>query len=131
MRLKKFLLGAAKAVAWGLLGCVSMLIVVAVLVLQNRPELKVWHTAKLDEEFRANRGVEDFESYLALEERLWAQLEQDVFARVESDDRTQINRFNRGSRSDPTAIGGDWNRSFELEHDQPKIGVLAIHGLSD
>ena len=73
------------------------LLVIFVLVLDSRPDLKVWHIADLDEEFTAGSDVDTFDQYLALEERLFAQLQRDVYAQIEQDDRHRINRYHRGS----------------------------------
>ncbi|MHC4960150.1 MAG: alpha/beta hydrolase [Planctomycetota bacterium] len=131
MRIRGILLGATKGVLWGVLGCVLMLVVVVIVVLEDRPDLKIWHTADLDAEFRAGSETDTFEKYLALEERLFAQLEERVCSKLEASDRSTLNRFNRGSMSDPKVFERDWNRTFELKQDQPKAAVLAVHGLSD
>ena len=91
----------ALPLAYGLAGAVLVLLVVFVWFVNHKPDLEVWHTADLDEEFTDGSAVDDFEAYLALEERLFAQLEERVFERIEEDDRRQINRFHRGSLSDP------------------------------
>ena len=47
--------------------------------------LEPWHTARLSEEFDAGMlgdEVSSFADYLALEDRLFAQLEEKVYARV-------------------------------------------------
>ena len=70
-----------------------------------------------------------------LEKRLFAQAHEEVYDRIEPADRGLINRYNRGSLSDPGRWSPNWNRSFELTIDpsagKPKAGVLLIHGLSD
>ena len=47
--------------------------------LEGRPDLHVWHLAELDEEFTASSPVESFEEYLALEDRLFRQLDERVY----------------------------------------------------
>ncbi len=54
-----------------------------VMVLNARPDLRVWHEANLDEEFSARSEVETFAGYLALEERLFAQLQTEVYDKVD------------------------------------------------
>ena len=84
--MKGFLLSATKqtikTLSYGLLGGFSVLIVLFVLYLESRPDLKVWHEARLDAEFTAESPVQSFADYLALEERLFDQLEERVFSRV-------------------------------------------------
>jgi len=114
----------------GTVGGVATL-VTFVLVLDSRPDLKVWHVANLDEEFTTRSDVDTFGHYLALEERLFGQLQREVYDKVEGEDRHRINRYHRGSFADPERWPRNWNRSFELTQDDPQIGVLLIHGMSD
>jgi hypothetical protein len=55
----------------------------AVYIVSNNPDLEVWHTATLDEEFSTQRSDEipDFEAYRRLEEELFAQLERNWIPR--------------------------------------------------
>lgn len=133
--MKKLVIGlvrqSVKALAYGLTGGLVVLITVFVIHLNNRPNLKVWHTADLDAEFTADSGVETFTDYLALETRLFEQLDERVYSRIEPEDRRLINRYHRGSLSDPGRWPANWNRSFEFPRDQPGAGVLLLHGMSD
>ena len=132
--MKHFLLGTAKhtlkALGYGIVGGIAVLIVVFVLQLERRPDLKVWHEVELDAEFTAD-GVKSFEDYLSIEVRLFAQLDEGVYARIESGDRRLINRYHRGSLSDPQRWSPNWNRTFELSVTAPKAGILLLHGMSD
>ncbi len=118
-------------VACGVSGGVLALLVTALVFLGNRPDLSVWHTAKLDEEFTAASEVESFLQYLKLEDRLFAQLNSQVYDNINAGDKTEINRYNRGSLTDPDAQSTNWNRSFEFPNADAHAGVLLIHGLSD
>ena len=120
-----------KTLVYLTLGGLTVLLTVFVLYLESRPDLKVWHDAELDAEFTAGSPVADFSEYVQLEEKLFQQLEKNVYARVEPGDRNLLNRFNHGSMSDPTLWEQDWNRTFELSHQSPKAGVLLLHGMSD
>jgi alpha-beta hydrolase superfamily lysophospholipase len=120
-----------RAIVYGVPGGLIVLTVVFIVQLEGRPDLEVWHRAHLDEEYTADSGVETFAGYLALEDRLFAELETDVFEKVDAGDRTIINRFNRGSLSDPARWGRDWNRSFERPSQDAAVGVLLVHGMSD
>ena len=125
--LKKLLL----ALLCGALGGVFTLILVVVLLLDNRPDLKVWHEAELDAEYTADSPVADLKAYRVLEERLFQQLEQQVLDRVPPEDRGVLNRYHRGSLTDPARWDINWNRTFELESAAPAAGVLLLHGMSD
>jgi alpha-beta hydrolase superfamily lysophospholipase len=119
-----------KVLAFWLAGVFFACIVAFVLYLQNRPDLKVWHTVELDEEFTAG-AVDTFDAYLDLEGHLFDQLDTEVIDRIEPEDRLAINRYHRGSRTDPAQWARNWNRSFEFPARDPKIGVLLLHGMSD
>ncbi len=119
------------ALIFGILGGVLVAIIGGVVILEQRPDLEVWHTARLDEEFEADSDVRSFEDYLALEERLFAQLEERVYSKVRLSERHQLDRFTHGSRSDPGRWPVNWNRTFELQVEDPRAAVLMLHGMSD
>ena len=116
---------------YGLPGSIVIALFVYIHIIDNRFELSVWHHADLDEEYSLESDISDFSQYLALEDRLFAQLDKLVYAEVPQDGRNSVNRFSRGSLSDPSRWPVNWNRSFVLEHDAPAAGVLLLHGLSD
>ncbi len=120
-----------RALFYGAIGATIVVIILAVRYLDNRPDLNVWHTAELDEEFTENADVKTFKGYLALEDRLFAQLDKQVYAKIKPADQRKINRYHRGSLADPDSWDMNWNRSFELKTETPKIGVLLLHGMSD
>jgi alpha-beta hydrolase superfamily lysophospholipase len=120
-----------KFLAAGLTGVVITILAVFVYVLDSRPDLSVWHLADLDEEFTTRSDVQDFDAYLALEDRLFEQLDELVYAQVPTGPGNAINRYSRGSLSDPSRFPVNWNRSFELRQEAPKAGALLLHGLSD
>ncbi len=120
-----------RLIGYGLLGSVIVALVVYVRLLESRPDLSVWHHADLDEEFTVDAEVSDFDQYLALEDRLFAQLDELVYAEVPQGSRNVINRYKRGSLSDAGRWPVNWNRSFVLRNDKPEAGVLLLHGLSD
>jgi len=97
------------------------------------PPLRPWHTEKLTEEFTAEKAdeVATFDDYLALEDRLFAQLDEEVYARVETGPDYELVRYSSGSAADPRNDDPDWNRSFELTTPGPVGGVLLLHGMSD
>lgn len=131
----KALIRILKAIVYGVIGASLMLVAVGIYVLNRKPDLKVWHTVELDEEFTTSSDVNSFAEYLQLEERLFAQLDEKVYARIDAADKRLINRYHRGSLSDPQRWPRNWNRSFELTLEQPdavaEARVLLLHGLSD
>ena len=110
---------------------VPVLVAVYVWYMNNRPDLNVWHTADLDAEFTAESPVDSFAGYLALEEQLFKQLDERVYAKTQLSGQHLIKRYNRGSLSDPGRWTPNWNRSFEMPAEAPRAGVLLLHGLSD
>jgi alpha-beta hydrolase superfamily lysophospholipase len=95
--------------------------------------LEPWHTEKLSEEFTAAKTdeVQTFDDYLKLEDRLFAELEEEIIAQVETGPEYGLVRYSSGSASDPQHYQQNWNRSFELRSDVPAGGVLLLHGMSD
>jgi alpha-beta hydrolase superfamily lysophospholipase len=97
------------------------------------PPLEPWHTERLTEEFTAAkaRKVRTFGDYRQLEERLFSQLEEQVYARTEIGPSQELVRYSTGSAADPRNDQPDWNRSFERIPRAPIGGVLLLHGMSD
>jgi len=115
----------------GLLGALLVLIVVGVVSLNKRPDLKVWHDTVLDAEFDRKSGPDSFAGYLELEDRLFKQLDKMIYARIDAEDEIAVNRYFHGSLSDPARWPVNWNRTFVLGAEQPKAAVLLLHGMSD
>ncbi|MCK6372334.1 MAG: alpha/beta fold hydrolase, partial [Gammaproteobacteria bacterium] len=96
-------------------------------------ETAVWHDVRLTEEFTLEKAadVRTFGDYLALEERLLAELDAKVYAVTGAGPEKGLLRFSPGSVSDPRAWNPNWNRSFELPAAKPAGGILLLHGMSD
>ena len=122
-----------KALASALLGLLLILIVGYGWFLFRGPAPSVWHTARLDAEFKARdeQSVGTIAGYKALEDRLYAELQTEVLDKVQPEDRIAFNRYNRGSRSDPAVWNVNWNRTFEITPPNPVGGALLLHGLTD
>jgi len=120
-----------KALIYGITGGLVVLIIIFVMFLESRPELKVWHQVELDTEFTADSPVQSFEDYLAMEKQLFDQLDKRILNRIPTGDQNLINRYHRGSLSDPGRWSTNWNRTFELSTNKAKAGVLLLHGMSD
>lgn len=120
-----------KALFFAGLGAIATVVAVAILVINKKPELSVWHQVHLDEEFTARSQVTSLPDYLALEGRLFAQLNNEVYNKVADRERTDFNRYHSGSKSDPEIWPQNWNRTFELAASKAPYGVLLLHGYSD
>ncbi|MCK5498690.1 MAG: alpha/beta fold hydrolase, partial [Gammaproteobacteria bacterium] len=112
-------------------GGLITILILAVVYLNHQPELKIWHTIKLDSEFTVSKPVKNFADYQALEERLFAQLKERVYDQIKPEDQFSINRYYQGSMSDPDQWSPNWNHSFELSTGTAVAGVLLLHGMSD
>ena len=117
---------------WGLFGFIG---VATILYVAGRggPSLEPWHTEKLTAEFTAKKGdvVRTFDDYKQLEDKLFAQLEKQVYPAVGTGPAYALVRYSAGSAADPQRRSPNWNRSFELRTDSPVGGALLLHGMSD
>jgi alpha-beta hydrolase superfamily lysophospholipase len=97
------------------------------------PSLEPWHTEKLTAEFTAEKvdKIRTFDDYKQLEDKLFAQLEEQVYPRIGSGPAYALVRYSSGSSADPQRRSPNWNRSFELSSDSPAGGALLLHGMSD
>ena len=97
------------------------------------PPLEPWHTENLDAEFTAGKAdeIRDFDAYLRLEDEVFRQLQEEVYAHTAIGPGYALVRYSTGSAADPRQHRPDWNRSFELTAEVPAGGVLLLHGMSD
>lgn len=95
--------------------------------------LEPWHTERLSDEFTAKDADEvlTLDDYLAVEARLFKELDDEIYSQVPTGDAYALFRYSSGSLSDPRSRGPDYNRTFELEAEDPLGGVLLLHGLTD
>ncbi len=118
---------------------VALAIVVATILLvrafdsRGLPELSIWHRTVLQAEFTqadAER-IRTLKDYLDNENRLFEELQKTVYGRVKTPEKLVVNRYVTGNLSDPGRFSQNWNRSFELEPERVRGGVLMLHGLTD
>ena len=115
-------LGAAASVL------ATIVLVFAVQARLRLPELRAWHTETLEREFRAGRDApKSFPEYLALEERLFADLRERVLQ-----DTQAFGRYNGNSVVAHLALETKYNHSYELvPPGEVRGAALLVHGLSD
>ena len=118
---------------WGLLSIIVALLTLLAAQGCSSVPLEPWHSTVLDEEFTASNTdeIQTFGDYLQLEERLFMQLETEIYAGIETGPEQALVRYSPGSLADPQGRHPNWNRSFELSADQPVGGVILLHGMSD
>jgi len=116
-----------------------MLLVLIILVsyvtaYSTAPDLKPWHTVILTEEFTAvmvDNQVRNFDDYMALEDKLFRQLDEQIYAESATGPGHSLERYSPGSAADPHRRQTNWNHSFELTNAAAAGGVLLLHGMSD
>lgn len=128
---KALLIRTLKIAAMIVFGGFTTGIIVLVIALNARPDLKVWHEARLNYEFTESADIEDLAAYLALEDRLFSELRKEVYDQIEEADKREVNRYHAGSLSDPGRWPKNWNRTWVAEPESPQRGVLLLHGMSD
>jgi len=99
---------------------------------RSMPALQVWHTPLVNE-FTARDATprSTLQDYLDQEARLFDELRDKVYARVESTDTLTYNRYLAGGLQNPEWQQQNWNRTFELVPEVIKGGALLLHGLTD
>jgi alpha-beta hydrolase superfamily lysophospholipase len=118
---------------WSVAGCVACVVMLLNIQGCSGPPLKPWHTEKLSAEFTIEKAdeVTSFDDYQRLEDELFVQLEEKVYAHTATGPDYALVRYSTGSAADPQHHRPNWNRSFELNADAPVGGVLLLHGMSD
>jgi alpha-beta hydrolase superfamily lysophospholipase len=92
------------------------------------PPLRSWQTVHLEEEFTADDAPDcpTLADYLAIEEKVFAELDEKIIQNLTPSDRPLANRYAR-----PLPAGLNWNRTIEWRPETIRGGVLMLHGLSD
>jgi alpha-beta hydrolase superfamily lysophospholipase len=99
----------------------------------DSPALMPWHEELLQSEFsvKDTRNINSFADYLTLEDAVFTELDQRIYADSDTGSEHAIQRYSKGSLADPGQRQPNWNRSFELPGDTAIGGVLLLHGMSD
>lgn len=98
---------------------------------QQQPDLSLWHTTPLSEEYNQHTPVRTFDEYLTLENKLFAEVNEKIIQKFPSVANDSLNRFDPNSQASPNRFSQNWNKSFELFRESPKAGILLLHGLGD
>jgi pimeloyl-ACP methyl ester carboxylesterase len=118
-------------------GAVVALFSLYLAIVNRMPELQEWHRPVLSDDFRARDANESFAAYLERERALFDELGEFVRDRTEREGlvyeqgMVPFDRYLAPSPSNPANHDFDWNRTFVFEPDEPRGGVLLLHGLSD
>jgi alpha-beta hydrolase superfamily lysophospholipase len=124
---------------WAVWLSLAIVLVVATVVVggavsaRNRlPDLEAWHRYAPPSEVRAADIDERFTlaDYLERERRVFDEVRTQVEDVLPPADDT-VNRYLRTSRSSPSRLDRDYNRTFEVEPENLRGGALLMHGLTD
>ena len=115
------------------IGFIVGALVIYIHMVRSGPPLELWHTTELTEEFTVDRAdeIRTFADYRRLEQRVFAQMDREVYAHTQTGPTFELARYSTGSAVDLRGLNPDWNQSFELVAEAPVGGVLLLHGMSD
>ncbi len=124
---------------WAVRATVTLLLALAAfllgigLVTRTFPDLAPPLQVELSEEFTARRdgGRLDLDGYLALEDRLFAELDRSAVVHGRPSHDRIFDRYLSGSPSDPARFPRNWNRTQVEVPAHPRGAALLLHGLSD
>ncbi|MBV7486068.1 carboxylesterase [Bordetella sp. BOR01] len=121
-----------KILGWTLATVVLTLLGLRIYNIQQSPPLAAWHTYVPDELHADELDQMSWQEYIAHEEKLFAQVRQNVSAKIGQEDKVESNRYFEDSRVNPNHFAHDWNRSYILAPaGEPKGAVVLLHGLTD
>ncbi len=112
-------------------GALSGLFMAYLLQARAKPPLQFWHRPILGQDFGRKNAGESLAEYLSREAALFDRLEDVVRRRGAVDQALVLDRYDPASPSNPVNHPRNWNRTYEFPSDDPRGGVLLIHGLSD
>ena len=123
----------------GWLGLALVLIVATVVVgaavdaRHRLPDLQPWHRFSPPSELRASDMHDGFTlaDFLAREKLVFDEVRANVEDVVKPASPFEVNRYIRTSRSSPSRLERDYNRTFEVEPGEVRGGALLVHGLTD
>jgi len=99
---------------------------------QRGPALELWHTYAPYELSAAEIDKSDWAQYMLAEERVEAEVREQVTDKLPPEARVDGNRYFAGSPIYPGKFVQDWNRSYILKPDGKPIGAaVMLHGLTD
>jgi len=101
------------------------------LYMSSLPTLSTWHTTLLKHEYTSHSKVKNIDEYMALEKKLFAELQTEVYDKTLPSEQNHLNRYSKKSISNPSLWKTNWNQSFERNVTNPKAAVLLLHGMSD
>ena len=100
---------------------------------RSLPDLQVWHEVRIESEFNADRNsdVGTLSEYLELEQVVFDELKEQVFADSATVTTIGVSRYKSDSIFSSQNHERDWNRTTELKPARPRGAALMLHGLTD
>ena len=96
------------------------------------PDLEAWHRHVPADATAADLDTETLAGYLQREERIFRDLHERVERASAGSAPAQANRYDTRSRSHPSRLGWDANRTYEIVPEGAVAGgALLLHGLTD
>ena len=97
---------------------------------RRMPDLGPEYRIRFEHEFAASAEQEtDWNSYLAIEAALAAELDEHIDSSARTD--RLFDRYSEDSVTFPGNFGGNWNQSYELSAPAARGVAVLLHGLSD
>lgn len=94
--------------------------------------LQLWHTYVPREMSVAEMEAADWQAYIRHEDRVFADVREQVTLRLPREARMLMNRHYEGSLVHPPRLPHDWNRSYTLlPEGEVKGAAVFLHGLTD
>jgi len=104
----------------------------AVSARRRLPDLEPWHRLVPGDAIAADLETATFADYQAREEAVFREVRDRIERTSTGSAPPPANRYDRRSRSHPSRIGWDGNRSYEIQPAGDVLGgALLIHGLTD
>lgn len=99
---------------------------------ERGPALQPWHLYVPHELNVEQLDHADWARWLQAEDRVFAEVRQQVSERLDPDQVPPFNRYRKDSRAYPPSFATDWNRSYLLRPaGTPRGVVVLLHGLTD
>ena len=109
------------AAAYMSIGGVVAIVGAYVAYVNARPDLQVWHEARLTAEYTADSDATTLADYLETEKAVFQQVKTEVVDQLEPADRGIIRRFDPGSKrfvddreANELLSRGEWPRGFKI-----------------
>ena len=111
----------------------TLIVGAAVAARYRLPDLQVWHHFSPPSEATATNLTDTttLADYLAREARVFDEVQTNVENVLHAESAGLANRYVRSSRSSPSRLPRDYNRTFEVEPATMRGGAVLLHGLTD